>query len=529
MTGKQLLAAAVCGSVWVGVCLGDGGTAADPWKSFEFTTEKVASLTVRWEKPLAPKMPAIRQALRAFLKEQHEAAADVQTVSAKTETICRRVNEIVGFTPTQEQRAEQRKVLSTFLGHSRLFWLVGEASGGDLRIVTGESTKQHLRDGGTLPGFTYDKATDTAGYDFSFAKSRTSPNIEKRPMVIPVPVERADKQLAAFLQMLRRQGTTGLGLAFHELAEVTMMSMRLKSSGLYFRWFSDGFANVIAIEVLKEAVGKKAASAFAKSWDVGKYADLERQIHLRYWLGLGLHIRTPLASEKRLDHARYCFATFEATRLVRRHGLACIPKILARADRPEAKTDPERLLHAAADVTGEDLAKRLARYQTFATRAEGTKLYAKKLNGHGSRKDYAAALSAFLRLREMKEPTAGITFMVAANLLFRIGHEAAGDRAILDCANRMKGRDDNGYVSMHMMFIDYAMGCGNLSKAIPSADIVLLDKPDWVPALGVRLAQWTAQGRTDEARGLAQRIVKLDADPKSPWRQMAQRVLRSGP
>lgn len=529
MTAKQLLAAAVCGSVWAAICLGDGGKTADPWKRFEFTTEMISGLTVRWEKPLAPKMPAIREALRAFLKEQGEEATKSKAIAAKPEAVCRRVNEIIGLTPTEKQQVRQREVLLRFLGIGRRLWFLSEASVGDLRIVSKESAKGYLRKGGTLPGFTYDKAKDEAGYQFWFDLEETSPDAKKRPMVLPISAERADKELAGFLQMLRRRGKGTIGLAIHELAKVAMMGHRLKGSGLYYRWFSDGFANVIAIEVLKETVGKKASSAFAKSWDVGQYADLEQQIHLRYWLGLGLHIKTPLASEKRLDHARYCFATLEASRLVQRHGLGCIPKILARADRPEAKGGPERLLDAATAVTGEDLAKRLARYQTFATRAEGVKLHAAKLKAGLAGKDPEAALSALLRLREMERPTAGIAFVMAANFLFRMGHEAAGDRVILDCANRMKGKNDQAYVKMHMMFIDHAMVCRNLSKAIPSADIVLIDKPDWVPALGVRLAQWTAQGRTAEARGLAERIVKLDANPKSPWRHMAQKVLRSGP
>ena len=85
------------------------------------------------------------------------------------------------------------------------------------------------------------------------------------------------------------------------------------------------------------------------------------------------------------------------------------------------------------------------------------------------------------------------------------------------------------HVAMHAMFIDYALRCGNLRKAVPSAEVVLKAKPEYVPALAVRMLKLGAAGKTDEARRIARRILKLDADPKSPWRQLAEKALKAVP
>ena len=103
------------------------------------------------------------------------------------------------------------------------------------------------------------------------------------------------------------------------------------------------------------------------------------------------------------------------------------------------------------------------------------------------------------------------------------GDEAAGDRVILDLAESFdKSSKTEPYVMTHALFIDYAGMCNNLGKAGPSADIVLESKPDYVPALAVRMVKLRSAGDTEGARKIAQRILELDEKPKSPWRKLAE-------
>ncbi len=159
-------------AAWAGLfaCCGlaDERQADDLWRAFRLRTVRVNGLTVRYEEPLAARMPAIRARLSKFLSEQAERFAQLDLLRAKSDAIVDDVNKIVGLAPTPEQRAEQREIISWFLGAgARLAALGGKTA---LYLVTRRSIKDHLRQGGKLPGFTYDKSKDEAAYEFAYRR-----------------------------------------------------------------------------------------------------------------------------------------------------------------------------------------------------------------------------------------------------------------------------------------------------------------------------------------------------------------------
>lgn len=500
----------------------------DPWRTFDLATVEVAGVTVRYEKSLAGDLADLRRMLSDFLKQEAKNFAQVDALRAKPDKIIGQVNTILGFSPTDRQKAEQRNILSNFLRVQLRLANPGHKT--TIYLVTQKSIKDYLRRGGSLPGFSYDKAKDEANYNF-FVDMHDTGDKGERHIALPIPARETVKHLAGFFTGFgNMQSTVTVGLALHELIEVTMMGYRFKPRDPYFRWFSDGFANAVTILVLKQHLGEKMAAAFAKSYDISKYADLEKQINLLYWMGVGFSIEAPIESEQRLNHARYAYATHEAVRLIDRHGIGCVARILDKACKNEQRNHSRNLISAVKEVTGEDIEKRFLRYQTFGTKAEGIERLAASFNAAIGRKDYAGALPLMLRIHELRWPAEPQFYSNAAYLLFRMGREDAGDSVILQQA---KFCERNGikdaYVIMHALFIDYARKCGNLAKAVPSSEIVLKSKADDVPALTIRMLALGTAGKKAEGLKTARRILELTKDPRNPWRKIAEKILATMP
>jgi hypothetical protein len=221
-------------------------------------------------------------------------------------------------------------------------------------------------------------------------------------------------------------------------------------------------------------------------------------------------------------------AAFDARGLTVRYEKSLGGELAAIKD---ATNESENLAAAVQAITGQDMGKRLDAYQCFANEDEGIAGHAKAFNAAMDRKDYAAALPHLLRVHELrckKEGRADLRFYAeAALVLFRMGMERAGDRVILDHADFCKGSGATGaYVAMHAIFIDYALNCRNLKKAVASSDVVLEAKPDDVPALAIRMLK-VADSDMMRAKEIAARIVRLDGESNSDWVMMAKKVLEA--
>ncbi len=497
------------------------------WDALDLQRSQTAGVTVFCEKSLAEQLDALEPILKEFLAAEAERKRTVRKLLGESDAIIADVNHIIGVKAADSKAAEdQEKCLSFFL---QRFSLLDPADGQlTLRIASAETIKDHLRKGGELPGFSYDKATDQAGYELAVRESSSrAPGPKASELAVPVmPGQTVPQAVGAVLASISKVGRATAGMGFHELAEFTIVNLRLRPHDPYFRWFSDGFANVVAAELLGKHVGPEAAKAFLAGQDTAKFADLANQINLRYWTGTDFEIDTPLESEKRLSNARYAFATAEARRLVEKHGIGVLRAILEKAS-TEAVNDSRRLIAAATEVTGEEIEKRLRQYQSFETPEEGIEKYARLFNAAVDRQDHAAALTDLLRVLELRFPPDPRTYAQAAWQLFRMGHEDAGDRAILKHVDLLKSHQvEEGAAVMEALFVEYAVKCRHFKKAYEQAESVLARKPDFVPALVVRMDRLGASGQIEQARQTARRILELDKGEGSLPRALAEKVLQ---
>jgi len=498
------------------------GQAERGWKALELKSAALPGATLSYEPGLSGQVGAFRRDYEQFRADQAKHELRVQDLLDKRDDILAEINRFVGSSPNDLELADQRRVFSFCLTREQRTAATNEWR---FYLVTKATIKDYLRKGGSLTHFTYDKTTDTVEYSFQIETLRG------RNLEFPVPVagaQSAEREIQAFFSMLSDAASAFSSAAFHEVAELAILS-RLRPDDPYFRWFSDGFANAIAIRVMRKHLSEQAVENFMASYKVAAFADLEKQINLCYWMGLDYSVETPLEGEKRLEMARYAYATFEADRLLERHGADCARRILDEV--VACKTNDSRCLFPAAlKVTGEDLEKRFRRYQPFETKEECVKYYAEKHNDAAERKDYARELPAMLRVLELNGLTDPRFFSNAALLLFRLGHEDLGDRAILKHADFCQRRGSAAAsIIMHKVFIDYAMQCRNLQKAVPSAEAVRKIEPEYVPAMTVEMLRLGSKGETEKARQTAGRILELEKNRESPWYQLAEKVHQEAP
>jgi len=389
----------------------------DPWEPLHLESVNMDGATLYYEKSLASQVDFVRVSYKKFLSEQAESKKPSEDVEKKWPDITRDVARIVGV-PAASLGKVWKELFYLFLN---MKVRLGDAQGRfRLYLVTRETTKDYLRKGGSLPNFTYDKATDTAEYGLftrvskSLSEKQSKDFTSAPPLIIEelaLPVSGGDalegevQQIFSAFSMLvgmgRRLGGMTRGVFIHELAEGTILFHRLRPYDPYFRWFSDGFANAIAIHLLRKHFGEDAAKEFAEGFDYAEYSDIEKEINLYYWMGADFCIKTPLESEDRLQSARYAYATFEAERLIEKHGIECVNKILDKACK-ERINNSRNLVTAMKEVTSQDMDKRLRRYQTFETREEGLQKYAARFKTAIGPKDYGEALFNLLRVRELQ-------------------------------------------------------------------------------------------------------------------------------
>jgi hypothetical protein len=242
-------------------------------------------------------------------------------------------------------------------------------------------------------------------------------------------------------------------------------------------------------------------------------------------MGHDFCIDTPPEVEGPLTNARYAYATFEAQRIIEQHGIECVAEILDLACKDKTN-DSRNLDEAIREVTGEDIPKRFQRYQTFKTPSEGLAKYTEQFGAAMARKDYPEALMNLLHRLEVEGIGNPMYYGTAAYLLQKMGYEGLADQAILKPLGLMKRRGtEDSLLGMQTIFIIHAIKCGKLSKAHSMAEEVLKSKPDTIPALMVRLDRLVSLGKLDKAEKTARHILKLDNNPKSPARRLAQKTL----
>ena len=495
------------------------------WEKLNLGSTRLAGATVYYEKCFEPNLPFFETAYKRFLAEQDK----VRIVPFKQEQIIAEINEILGTTePNAAIKVNFLEMMAdSFFPPRPTFYLVRRAT-----------TKDYLRSGGQLPNYEYDEAADVATYRFEIKLTSENKPVEEVELSFPLGSEADfEREVSDIFSMFAKEciGTGMAGVAIHELVEMILF-IQIKPRGVYWRWFTDGFANAIAYKILKKHAGAEIADRFIAACDVNDYKDLEKEINLLYWMSAKyciLPLGGPVEYENRFTLARYSYATLEAQRLIDKHGIKCIKKILDILDRMELSSC-ENLMSAIEEATGEDMRRRLSRYQTFATAKEGIPKYTYPFASASKRKDYEQMLVNLFRIMELQgSPYSSNNLQSwhnAALFLYKMGHEEVGDQVMYNCIELFEGSPiPQGREAAMEAFLLYALKCNNPRKAYEMAEELLRLKADDKVALTVRMLVSAESGKLEEAQQIARRIQNIERNKQSPFYQTASKVLAVDP
>jgi len=495
---------------------GNPTTDANGWEKLNLSSTTIAGATVYYEESLKSKLPLFEKGYKQYLVEKDKSKA----ILTKKEVIISEINQILG-TPDANTALQEEMVefYCTFLTEQP----------GRFYLVMQETIKNFLRKGGKLPSFTYDETTDTAVYKPAFVSVRGSP-LRDFEFVIPIGSKKTmqDDINHIFEGWGEVHGSGKIGVGIHEVVEATLVE-HIEPGDPYWRWFTDGFANAITIELLKKYVSEESAQQFAADYGVDKYEDLKKEVNLQYWMFMNFCIKTPLEYERKVSEVRYAYATLEAQRLIENHDIDCVRKILDKVYSQESRTSYD-LLRAIKDVTGEDMQQRFRRYQTFETRKGGMDKYSSLFHAAFHEEDYGQMLTNLLRRLELEDNQLSVTSLElrlnASTLLFKLGYEEAGDVAIYRFLGYLKRfAPQKSYDAFLEAFVLYSLKCDNPQKAENVAEELLKKNPDHLPALTVRMKLLADSGNLDEAKSIAKRILDLVNDTNSVYGKAASEVL----
>jgi len=499
-------------------CCAFAQEAGKGWLQFDLKKTQVGMAMVYYDPIYEGKLDFVKASLRELISGIESRSA----LLAKKDAIIDDINAIIG--ETEPDKAMQASFLDKFTGSFR------EINQMTFYLVSAEKAKEFQRKGGTLPDCTYDKETDTCSYEPKFGIGSAEGSLKSLELAIPIKSEKEfEKEIDGFIEAI--SGLTGAmmdDVAIHEVAEITLQR-RIKARNPYLRWFADGAANAIAYEILKKHISQKHADEFLKEYDIAPYKELTAEINLQYWMLLKYCINADNRIKfDELEFPRYCFATHEMRRLIEKHGIGCIKEIADEMHKSKTQGDT-KLLDTIKEVTGEDIAERLKRYQTFETRQDGMKKYAPKVEEAMKNKDKQAFIANTLRVLEMYENPYNIDSLTArkmiAQVLARSGKEKLGDNIMNNFLEMLSDVPiDKAKEISWQLFMDYALNTGRPGIAITQAEDTLKVLPDYVPALGIKMFTLANDGKILEAEPLAKKIRNL-AKEGSPFYEMAGKVL----
>jgi len=347
-------------------------------------------------------------------------------------------------------------------------------------------------------------------------------------LTVPIPIKDDEDVGQAIRNAL--SGVTAryyLGAALHEVAEWAIVK-RLRPKDPYFRWFSDGFANVIALQVLKSRDFPDAARTFETSLVPDNAGDARHRVRLRYWLGVDYQIETALRSENQLEHNRYVYATQLANDVVCRQGIGCVSKILDALKNVDRSTGGT--LQSAVTLTTQiDIRAMLNEYQDF-DQVEASKILQHHLDSMAvayTEKRFDVGLEHALRAIELAqvEEYRPDLYLSAAILLFKGGHESLSDNVL---EKQLKVAQKSTRLPILKAQIDYAWAVGSPQKGYVAADEILSSERDNVPALATRLHRIEVDPtKRAEAIAIAHQVIDNDLNLGSIFRTYAQRVLKN--
>ena len=350
---------------------------------------------------------------------------------------------------------------------------------------------------------------------------------------ITFPFETAENsKIGGIFQRLqdKESDAYSMWLAIHEVVEINMVR-RINPRRRYRRWFADGFANAIAFDIIKKQMSEKTLKKFvADNMDVSEFKDLEKEINLQYWEGLEFYVfqnnNTPVESENRLIKARYRYASFEAQKLITEHGVDCVKKIIDELAGMESPSRKE-IFKAIQKVTGEDMQKRLERYQTFSTGEEGLKKYYTMFEEAGKNRDYEKLLKSVLRIMELEPMGKPRHWMICADLLLDMGYKEASEQVMRNCVSAYQNIPKARIETMDM-FMFYAIKRGKPRMGLEMAEELLKINPEAVLPLTIKMLVYAEDKDIKQAQQIAKKVKTL-ANMEGPSYKAAVQILAADP
>ena len=511
--------------IFASCCRLFGQAQTDPnnWEKLNLSSTSIAGATVHYDKSFEPNLPFFEKEYKKFLAEKEKG----KVISYKKDQIIADINHILGISEPDSEM--QNRLWTWFTGvfsiEKTIFYVVKQGT-----------IKDFLRAGGQLPNFTYDKSNDIAAYKPEFKTTSKDGPIKDFEFTFPIASEKTfEKNVSLIFRVLQDGFKGSLYTAIHETVEMSLL-MHIRPTDPYWRWFSDGVANCVTYELLKKYAGTEIADDFIKGYDVNEYNELKKELNLRYWMSGRFCILLqdmPTEAGKRFNYARYVFATHEVRRLIDRHGIDCVHRILDEISVKQSRTSSE-LLETIKNVTSEDINVRLDAYQSFVQRQEGVEKYAKAFNEASQKKDFEQMLVNLFRLHELRLPSEAeqllYDYRYSATLLFNMGFEQEADKTMENCIGFFSNPGfTNGRVAASEAFILYALECEKPLKARMVAEELLKTASDNVSALTIQMFVHLADKQLSEAKELARKIISLSKNKESRNYKAASFVLKIDP
>ena len=473
------------------------------WDKLNLNLTTIAGTKVYYEKSFESKLPFFEKKYKELLAKQNEK----KIFESKKDQILADINNILGI--KEPPNENQEKFFSGFLS------LMSSFENTTFYLVKQNDIKDFLRAGGQLPDFTYNKETDTAVYKPYFHSTKDNPQNNFPEFAIPIDsVENFESSLDTFLNLLHKNlGQLMEGSVIHEITEMTLL-IYVKQTDPYWRWFTDGFSEVITYELLKKHFDISRAEEYASHNNVEQFSEYKNEINLRYWMSGQFCILTSGLPTKKGDDftiARYAYATYEARRFVDKYGIGYVSKILDDVTKKDSRTGND-LIESIKNVTGEDMNVRLDAYQSFKDKQEAIEKYANAFNEAVDNKNTEEMLFNMFRMHDFRDfsdiPTVLDDFRYASSLLFKQGYEKEADTAINNCLELFSNsRIPNGKFAAYEVIIYYALETNQPMKAFKVADELLEKKPDHIGALTIKMYEHLGYRRLDKAKEIAQKII----------------------
>lgn len=504
------------------------GNAEQPFADFDLRTTQVADIPVHYEATLEPAIDAIVATMEEDVAKLNAAAAEVRGFHRHAEAILADLNRLVGFSPQRHGNLDQQEILQSYLRLPPVLGLGEDDSPAPVYFVLQETIRTYLREGGELPDFHYNPATDEVSQNWGWSRRKRPddvPHESTSALVIAVPdVESAAATAGERFAMFHEGVQMVAPAALHEAIEVTLIA-RLRPTYPHVRWFTDGYADALTAYLLSKHIDASAVDGFMAGRNVDTYADLKEQANLLTWPARNFELELDLPAERRLRSARYTFAMHEAMGLLERYGPEHVGQVLDHLDGHEEQTD-RQLLVAMHAVTGEDVAERLRAYQPFNDPADGVEWYEQQIEQAILDSNAEAELWARLRQYEVNFRVSGRSLQRMSRLLRRVDASQHAFEPINQAIQIFDGHmPAEALMAMRQLAVVEALEHDEPQAVYDHAEHLLAEQPDNTTALAVRLHRQFTGRQFDEAEATAKRLLELVPDPNQQAHRVAADVL----